>query len=405
VDSSYEPDLSCGPDSLDALLKRGLSRLTQSQLLRERRVVRALDAVHVQLGESVYANFCSNNYLGLTHHPRVIGAMRDGAQKFGAGSGAAGLISGYSEQHLATEAAIAKWKGYEAAVLLPSGYQANFGAIQTLAAVGQSKKNGTRFLVDKLAHASLLDAVRGCDAAWRVFPHNGMRKLVRLLDEAEMDQLQVVVTESIFSMDGDEADLRALAELKKKQPFVLLVDEAHASGVYGVNGAGLAAERGVAQSVDVSIATFSKAAGCMGGAVCASKDFCRAVVNFGRAYIYSTEIAPAICGGIDAALSVMHEEPQRQKRVRELSKELRAGLKKNGWDVTDGESPIVPIILGKEKAAMEKSKKLLEKGLLVGAVRPPTVARGTSRLRVTVSCEHSDAEIDGLIRALGTSVK
>jgi 8-amino-7-oxononanoate synthase len=394
------PDLPHDLDSLGALLERELSRLTDAQLLRQRRVVRALDAVHVQLGESVYVNFCSNNYLGLTHHPRVIEAMRVISEKCGAGSGAAGLISGYTELHAATENTIAKWKGYESAVLLPSGYQANVAAIQALAAVGHAKKNGARFLIDKLAHASLLDAVRACDATWRVFPHNGMSKLERFLREAGEDQLQVVVTESIFSMDGDEADLRSMAELKERFAFVLVVDEAHASGVYGANGAGLAAERGAAQGVDISIATFSKAAGCMGGAICASKDFCSAVVNFGRAYIYSTEIAPAICGGIDAAISVMREEPERQTRVRELSRELRAGLLKNGWDVAEGESPIVPIILGDEKAALGMSKKLLEKGFLVGAVRPPTVARGTSRLRVTVSCEHGDKEVEGLTRAL-----
>jgi 8-amino-7-oxononanoate synthase len=396
VDSSYDQD------SLGSLLKRELSRLSDTQLLRYRRVVRPLDAVHVAVGETVYVNFCSNNYLGLTHHPRVINAMHEAAERCGAGSGAAGLISGYSPQHAATEAAIAKWKGYDAAVLLTSGYQANFAAIQTLAAIGQVTKRGTRFLIDKLAHASLLDAARGCDAAWRVFPHNGMAKLERLLSEAESDQLQVVVTESIFSMDGDEAELDSLVRLKQKSPFVLLVDEAHASGVYGADGAGLAAERGVAHSVDVSIATFSKAAGTMGGAVCGSKDFCSAVLNFGRAYIYSTEVSPAICGAIEAAIGLMRDESRRQKRVRELSWKLRAALRENGWGVAEGESPIVPIILGGESEALEMSGRLLDGGFLVGAVRPPTVARGTSRLRVTVSSEHADSEVLGLVGAIGT---
>ena len=329
------------------------------------------------------------------------GACAGAAGKYQCGGrGRRGLSAVIQLQHAATEAAIARWKGCKAAVLLPSGYQANVAAVQTLAALGQGKKGGTRFLVDKLAHASLLDAVRGCDAAWRVFPHNGMSKLERLLSEANSEQLQVVVTESIFSMDGDEADLESLARMKKNRQFVLLVDEAHASGVYGPDGAGLAAERGVAQLVDVSIATFSKAAGCMGGAICGTENFCKAVVNFGRAYIYSTEISPAIAAGIEAAIVVMRDEPQRRKRVRELSAMLRAGLKEKGWDVAARESPIVPIILGEESAAMEMSGRLLERGFLVGAVRPPTVARGTSRLRVTVSCEHREREIEGLVSAL-----
>ena len=200
------PDSWHDVDSFSALLERELIRLTEAGLLRQRRVVRSIDAVHVEIDGRRYTNFCSNDYLGLTHHPRVIEAVRSGAERFGAGAGAAGLISGYSPAHASAEAAIALWKGTEAAVLLPSGYQANVAAIQTLAAVGESKKNKTRFLIDKLAHASLLDAVRGSGASWRVVPHNGIAKLKRLLGEAEQDQLQVVVTESIFSMDGDEAD-------------------------------------------------------------------------------------------------------------------------------------------------------------------------------------------------------
>ena len=199
--------------------------------------------------------------------------------------------------------------------------------------------------------------------------------------------------------------LESLVELKKKHPFVLVVDEAHASGVYGLHGAGLAAERGVASAVDVSIATFSKAAGCVGGAVCGTENFCQALVNFGRAYIYSTEMSPAMAAGIEGAIGVMRDEPGRQRRVRELSRRLRMSLREKGWDVADGESPIVPIIVGAEAAAMEMSGELLNKGFLVGAVRPPTVARGTSRLRITVSFAHSDEEIESLGTALGAKAQ
>lgn len=377
-----------------------LSRLAEERLLRHRRVVRPIDAVHVEIDGRVCVNFCSNNYLGLTHHPRVVGALRTGAEEFGAGAGAAGLISGFSPQHAATEAAIARWKSTEAAVLLPSGYQANLAAVQTLAALGRSGTGTVQFLIDKLAHASLVDAVRASDAPWRVFPHNNMDKLGRLLQRADEKQIQVVVTESIFSMDGDEADLAELDRLKRARPFVLLLDEAHASGVYGRDGAGLAAERGVAERVDVFVVTCSKAMGCVGGAICASGNFCRAVLNFGRAYMYSTNIPAAVAASIEQAIGVMRDEPQRQRRVRELSRTFRAALRGKGRDVAEGDSPIVPIIVGSESAATEMSQRLLDMQLLVGAVRPPTVARGTSRLRVTLSCEHKEDEIARLTGAL-----
>ncbi len=255
-----------------------------------------------------------------------------------------------------------------------------------------------RFLVDKLAHASLLDAIRATDAPWRIFPHNGMGKLQRFLDEADPKQLQIVVTESIFSMDGDAADLKLLAEMKHARPFVLLLDEAHASGVYGPNGSGLAAEYGLTDAVDIFVVTFSKAAGCVGGAICASKDFCQTAVNLGRAYIFSTNIPPAIAAGIEAAISVMRDEPERQQRVRLLARKLREQLREKGKVLPEGDSPIVPIIVGEESAALDLAKKLLKNNLLVGAVRPPTVPRGTSRLRLTLSCEHTEEEIDRLVQ-------
>ena len=209
--------------------------------------------------------------------------------------------------------AIAAWKGTEAAILLPSGYQANLAAIQTLAAIGKLT-GGARFLVDKLTHASLIDAIRGSGEPFRIFPHNHMAKLKRLLQESDKAALQVVVTESIFSMDGDAADLRAIAELKLEHEFFLLLDEAHATGVYGPAGAGLAAEYGLRQIVDVSILTLSKALGGIGGAVCGSAVFCEALVNYGRAYLFSTGVPAAVAaaaGGGDRRASGMNRPAKR----------------------------------------------------------------------------------------------
>ncbi|MDP9172897.1 MAG: aminotransferase class I/II-fold pyridoxal phosphate-dependent enzyme [Planctomycetota bacterium] len=386
--------------SLDLLLDELFSQRAQAQQLRTRRIVRSLDAVHVEIDGVRFTNFCGNDYLGLTHHPRIIAALAASAAINGCGAGAAGLISGYTPAHAAAEAAIAGWKGTGASILLPSGYQANHAAIQTVASVGGAKPGRVRFLIDKLAHASLLDAVRGANAPWRVFPHNGIKKLARLLREAEAGQLQVVITESIFSMDGDAADLAALAELKSKHPFVLLLDEAHAGGVYGPGGAGLAAELKLSGAVDISIATLSKAAGVAGGAICASQKFRDAVVNLGRAYIYSTSVPPAIADAIRVAIEVMKDESQRAARVRALAKEVRDRLKTGGLDLPAGDSPIIPIIIGDEAAALRRARELADRKLLVQAVRPPSVPRNTSRLRVTLSCEHTDAEIGQLIETL-----
>ncbi|MGD1277819.1 MAG: 8-amino-7-oxononanoate synthase [Tepidisphaeraceae bacterium] len=388
------------PSPLDPLLQRQLSDRAEAQQLRRRRIVRPLDAVHVEVDGRRLINFCSNNYLGLTHHPRVIEAMRSAALQYGSGAGAAGLISGYSAAHASVESAIARWKGTEAAVLLPSGYQANAAAIQTLAAVGAAGGGGARFIVDKLAHASLLDAVAATGAPWRCIPHNGISKLTRLLQEAEAGQLQVLVTESIFSMDGDAVDLAAIAPIKQKYGLIVLLDEAHASGVYGPGGAGYAAEMGLAHAVDVSVVTLSKAAGCVGGAVCGSRDFCDAVVNFGRAYLYSTSPAPPVAAAIEAAIGVMRDEPQLQERVRDLARRLRRRLSQGGIALPPGDGPIIPIVVGDESAALRRAEALMGAGLLVQAVRPPTVPRGTSRLRVTLCCGHSDAEVDQLTEAL-----
>ena len=388
----------------DQVVDQDLARLREQHLYRQRQVVRPLDATHIEVDGRRFVNFASNNYLGLTHHPRVLAAAIEATRCHGAGSGAAALITGYSEAHQSLERRLARWKGTESAVLSPSGYQANVAAVQAVAAVGK-RAGGVRFLLDKLAHASLIDAVRASDAPFRVFPHNHMAKLARMLGEADAGQFQVVVTESIFSMDGDCADLAGLAELKAKHGFVLLLDEAHASGVYGPAGAGLAAERGLEGVADLSVVTLSKAIGSAGGAVCASARLCDCVVNHGRAYVYSTHLPPSAAAAAEAAVEVMTDEPQRQRRVRELAEWVRSELAARGSRLPAGDSPIIPILLESERAALEAARGLQDEGLWVLAIRPPTVPRGTSRLRVTLSSEHRDDEIAQLVNAVSRLAK
>jgi 8-amino-7-oxononanoate synthase len=385
--------MSLDPPDLDQLIAQDLALREASHRLRVRRPVTPVSSTHVLIDGARYVNFASNNYLGLTHHPRLIRAAQDAVAADGVGSGAAGLITGHTARHAFAERAIARWKGTGDAVLLPSGYQANHAAVQTLAALGD--KGRVRFIVDKLAHASLLDAVRASGTDYRVFPHNHLPKVERLLDDAPPAQLQVVITESIFSMDGDAADLPGLVDLKRRKPFILLLDEAHGSGVYGTGGAGYAAELGLSEFVDVSVVTLSKALGAAGAAVCASAPFCAALLNHGRAFIYSTSVPPMAAAIAEEAIRVLSDEPRRQLRLRLLARHARERLR-----FPPGDSPILPVILREDERAMAASRALAQAGFLVPAVRPPTVPKGASRLRVTFSCDHSDDEVEQLLDSL-----
>jgi 8-amino-7-oxononanoate synthase len=389
------------PSDWASLVQDALADRQLHNTLRRRRAFRVVDSTHLLLDGQSLVNFSSNNYLGLTHHPKIVSAFEQAVRAFGAGSGAAPLVTGQSESHASAEQALAKWKQTEAAVLLSSGYAANLAVVQMLAAVAEARAGaslGVRFLIDKLCHASLVDAVRAVEAdgmGFRVFPHNHMPKLRRLLEEAEPGVMQVVVTESIFSMDGDAADLPGIAALKAEFPFLLVLDEAHGSGVYGPGGSGYAAELGLGKIVDIAIVTLSKALGCAGGAVCSSAAMCEAIVNFGRSYVFSTALPPAVAAAVEAAVEVMRDEPQRQQRVRALAKRVRSSILNQA-----GDSPIIPVIVGDETRTLQFAERLMQQGILTVAVRPPTVARGTSRLRLTFSCDHTDEEVNRLIEQI-----
>ncbi len=379
-------------------MRRDGERLGASSLFRRTRVVDPVDATHVRVDGVTLVNFCSNNYLGLTHHPDIRAAAGSAIEQWGFGGAAAPLICGYGPAHASAERAIALWKGTESALLLPSGYQANLAAIQAAAAIGRLGA-GVRFLVDKLAHASLIDAVRGSGESFRVFPHNQVVKLERLLADAPQGELQVVVTESIFSMDGDAAPLAELAPLKKRYDFLLILDEAHATGVYGPAGSGLANELNLRDIVDVSTITLSKALGGIGGAICGSSLFRDAAVNYGRAFLFSTAVPSAVAAAAEAAIAILRIEPHRQARLRMLARHVREELRKC-FEIAEADSPIIPIILGSEDAAIHAAKALADEGLLVMPIRPPTVPKGSSRLRVTLCSQHDDEVISRLIGAL-----
>ena len=395
-------------------LHRRLAQVLDARLaskrLRRRRPLILLDATHVEIDGRRLINFAGNDYLGLSHHP----ALRSSPGEV-SGAGASALVCGYTADHANAEACIARWKNTESAVLLPSGYQANLAAIQTFAGIGGEPANdvnerrirgqdkgmqSVRFLLDKLSHASLIDAVRSTGSPFRIFPHNHVDKLWRLLKSAPRDQQQVIVTESIFSMDGDACPLATLCALREEFGCALLLDEAHGSGVYGVNGAGLAAELKLSDSVDVTVCTFSKAAGLIGGAVGGSNLFCEALANFGRAYIYSTAIPPSLARQIGRAIQLMAEEPERQQKLRRLANDVRSSLTSSGWNLPDGDSPIIPIIVGDEAKAIAAADHLQNAGLLAVAIRPPTVKPNACRLRITLNAAHEPDQISLLLTSL-----
>lgn len=390
-------------ESIRDLAERTLTARDAEAMRRRRRVVEPLDATHVVIDGRRLVHFSGNDYLGLSRHPSIVAALA-GANV--AGSGSAALVTGRTASHDRAERTIAAWKGVDDAILLPSGYQANVAAIQTMAGLAESAGKRVRFLADKLVHASLIDAIRSTGAELRVYPHNTLDKLERLLASQTENTLDVVVTESIFSMDGDTADLAGIVGLRDRgAAFALIVDEAHASGLYGPRGAGLVAQLGLTSAVDLGIATFSKAAGAIGGAVYGPKAMVEAAVNFGRAYVYTTSPPACLADAIAASVDAMANADDRRARLRENISRFRLGLRAMGQAMMPGDSPIVPVIIGDAADALAVSKSLFDAGFLVVAVRPPTVPPGTSRLRVTLSSEHSREQIDALLLAIDDATR
>jgi 8-amino-7-oxononanoate synthase len=328
--------------------------------------------------------FASNDYLGLTHHPAVVGAAREAVERWGAGTGASRLVVGSRPPHGALESELARWKGTEAALLFPTGFAANMGLLATLGAADVT------ILSDELNHASIVDGARLARARVVVYRHADLDHLAKLLVEAEASAPGpcLVVTDSAFSMDGDVADVDGLVELCATHDALLVLDEAHAVLGPAVDPA-LAAAAGVTV---LRMGTLSKALGSLGGFVAGPRRYVDLLVNRARPFIFTTAPTPADVAAASAALGVLrsHEGEALVARLRAHVDRLRPGHP----------SPIVPVVLGDEAAALAAAAALLQRGLLVPAIRPPTVPPGTSRLRVTLSAAHTDAQVDALVAAL-----
>ncbi len=373
----------------------GLADLAARGLRRRLREVESRQGPHLTVGGRSLICFASNNYLGLADHPAVAAAVREAVARWGWGAGASRLVCGHMSPHAELERRLAAFKGAEAALVCPTGYQANLAAIRALAGKGDV------VLLDKLNHASIIDAARGSGAILRVFPHRDYRKLERLLAGAGDARRRVIVTDSLFSMDGDLADLPRLVQLKRAYGALLCLDEAHATGVLGPHGRGAAELAGVESEIDVTVGTLSKALGGIGGFIAGSRSFIDWVVNTAGPFIYTTALPPAACAAALAALDLVEREPARREKLLALAAHLRGELTARGWDIGRSVSQIVPLIVGDADRAVSLSAKLEAAGILAPAIRPPTVPRGQARLRLSLCADHEPADVERLLAALG----
>lgn len=344
-------------------------------------------------------SFCSNDYLGLANDPRVVAALREGAARMGAGSGASHLVCGHSSAHQALEEALAEWTGRERALLFSTGYMANLGVLSALAA------REDHIHADRLDHASLLDGARLSGARLRRYPHADTETLERWLEETPPRGERFIVTDGVFSMDGDIAPLDRLAALAARHDAWLLVDDAHGLGVLGPDGLGSVGHFGLgSDEVPVLIGTLGKAFGSFGAFVAGSEELIETLIQFARSYIYTTALPPAVAVATLEALRIAREEPWRREHLAALVTRLRAGLARLGLPLAVAApaspvTPIVPLLTGSAERATALSDALLQRGMLVTAIRPPTVPAGTARLRITLSAAHEEQHVDRLLDA------
>jgi len=370
-----------------------LAERRAADLYRQRPLLESPQVPQVVVDGQPLLAFCSNDYLGLANHPEVIKAWRDGAERWGVGGGASHLVIGHSTPHHDVEEALAELTGRPRALLFSTGYMANLGAITAL--VGQ----GDTVLQDRLNHASLLDGGLLSGARFSRYLHNDPASLASRLEKATGNTL--VVTDGVFSMDGDCADLPALVKVACGRGAWLMVDDAHGFGTLGANGGGLVEHFGLGvDDVPVLIGTLGKACGTAGAFVAGSEDLIEALVQFARPYIYTTSQPPALACATLKALELLSRERWRREHLAALIQQFRTGAEQIGLTLMESHTAIQPILIGDAGRALALSRLLRERGLLVTAIRPPTVPAGSARLRVTLSAAHSEAQVQLLLNAL-----
>lgn len=368
---------------LEDELLHELSRLKEKHLLRSFKNVKNAQGATIEIDGRTFVNFCSNNYLNLSTHKKVVDAAREAAEKSGTGGGASRHVSGNHALYEALEEKTAAFKGYESCLVFPTGYMANVGVLSALC------KKGDMIFSDGLNHASLIDGCRMSHAETKIYPHRDVNALENLLKENKNAKQKFIITDGIFSMDGDLAPLSEIVELAEIYDATLIVDDAHGTGTLGENGRGIAEHFGLEGKIPIIIGTYSKALGSLGGFVCASKTVIDFLMNKARSLIYTTALPPAVLAAALAALDVLQEEPWRREKLQENAKFLRESLMKAGNNVGIGEHHIIPVVVGNAEKTLALSQKLFENGILAVAIRPPTVPEGTSRIRFSMMTEHT----------------
>lgn len=362
-------------------------------LYRRRLTLESAQGPRVRVDGRDYLNFCSNDYLGLAAHPRLVEAFARGAQRYGVGSGASHLVCGHSAPHRELEEALAALTGRPRALLFASGYAANTGTLATLLQAGDN------VFEDRLNHASLLDGGLHSGARFRRFAHNDIDDLSRKLAGAEGSSL--VAVDGVFSMDGDSAPLAELAALCAREGAWLMVDDAHGIGIRGATGAGSVEAAGLGmEEVPVLMGTLGKALGSAGAFVAGDDTLVEGLIQGARNYIYTTAMPPAVACAALAAVRLLDEEAWRRDHLDRLVARFRAGAEAFDLPLLPSTGPIQPLLVGDAARAMALSDALRQRGLLVGAIRPPTVPRGTSRLRITLTAAHDEQQVDTLLQAL-----
>lgn len=374
-------------------IQDGLAALTEQGLLRQRRTLQSAQGVHVRVDGRDLLSFCSNDYLGLASHPALAAAVAQALPDMGVGAGASHLITGHHAAHHAFETRFAEFVGLPDALLFSTGYMANLAVVTAL--VG---RDGEVF-GDKLNHASLNDAALLSRAKFSRYAHNDLVTLERLM-AASTARNKIVVVDAVFSMDGDVADLPALLALCEAHDAWLLVDDAHGFGVLGTGGRGSLAYFGLHSPRIIYMATLGKAAGVAGAVVAAEHDVITWLLQKARTYIYTTATPPILSAALLASLDVIAAADDRRAHLQELIAQLRSGLQAQGRKLLESVTPIQPVIIGSNEAALAISSALLEQGILVPAIRPPTVPAGSARLRITLSAAHTVSDVAQLLHAL-----
>ncbi|HEX3655529.1 MAG TPA: 8-amino-7-oxononanoate synthase [Pirellulales bacterium] len=371
-------------------ISQALAELERDDHRRHLQTRAGLQGAIIELDGARLSNFGSNDYLGLAGDGRLRQAAARALENEGVGAGASPLVNGHSSWHARLERRLAEFEGAEAALVFNSGFAANLGTVAAL--VGREDA----VFADQLNHASLIDGCRLSRSDIHIYPHRDTAQLEALLGSHRQYRRRLILSDSVFSMDGDLAPLKTLAELAARHDAMLLVDEAHATGVFGPGGRGLAAAEGIEAGAIVRVGTLSKALGAAGGFVCGSRELVDWLANRSRSYVFSTALPPAIAAAAIAALDIIEQEPTAGARLLERSAQLRARLAAQGWNIGDSASQIIPVIVGDAGRTLALSRRLRERGCYVPAIRPPSVPAGQSRLRISLTAAHTDAMLDEL---------